>query len=458
MKKWRSWFLLALTLASWPLTACRGDAVPGFRVLGKPAKWSPTQFAAWVPTPTVDGHWVAGDMEDPAGPALLDTGSPVTVLASGNAGGNDRGLSSPSPCNLDLLGIRLESPVVIPGRVLPSRSDLTGIIGADILSQFCLAVDYQADRAALFADCMPPPNPPSAVESWSSVRYVLAGGGVLHLSDGTILQVPATRILLPLVIEDRAVVALLDTGASSLVLSPGLADALLETDPDRPVLSGLSVTTVDGDIPGWMTRAATVSLGDAELASVPSLVVDDPSLFSYLQAETGAFVQALVGETFLRSFTLALDQRHGQLWLARYRADSHLDPDEFVFVGLSLQDTDRGIEIDRVYPDRDAAAQGVEPGDLVARVDGQTPTDAADAACRILLHTEGDRVSLGLVRANRNLSVQILVENLLPDYPGPKTKSRSPARPGRGFPWWTNQHLGLTGPVVPCAPSGGSDQ
>ncbi len=447
--------LLLVPIVSLVLPACQGGDLPNFTVAGRPARWQPTPFASWVPAPLVHAEWIgASSIADTEGQALLDTGSPITVLNPGSEAATD-GLTGPFPCKISIMGLLLENPPVIAGNLLASSMDIQGIVGADILSRFCLALDYQAHKAALFDDCSQPPAPPSPTMPWTSLDVALAGGGILHLSDDSKIEVPATRVLLPLVVEGKVLVAVLDTGASSLVLSADLAADLLASDPNRPVLSGLSVTTVDGQTSGWMTRASSVASGEAWLDSVACLVVDSQPLFQGLQAETGADVQALVGETFLRSFAFALDQRNKKLFLARYRSDSHLDPDEFVFVGLALQDGPQGVEVASVYPETDASEKDVRPGDVVTAVDGQSPQDASDAARRILTHEVGQTVELTLLRGTENLTKDLLVENLLPDYPSKPKKARiaGPVRPTSR--WWQRQRIGVLGPVLPAGDIGG---
>lgn len=57
-----------------------------------------------------------------------------------------------------------------------------------------------------------------------------------------------------------------------------------------------------------------------------------------------------------------------------------------------------GLYIQHVYPDGSAAAAGLEPGDVVTKIDGN-PADRADVITRLLLTKKaGDTVRITFVR------------------------------------------------------------
>ena len=73
------------------------------------------------------------------------------------------------------------------------------------------------------------------------------------------------------------------------------------------------------------------------------------------------------------------------------------------------EDLPQGIYITEVCPLTDAAAKGVEPGDILLRVD-QTPiTDTAALTALLERYRSGDTVDVTLFRDGKELSVQLKV-------------------------------------------------
>ena len=94
-----------------------------------------------------------------------------------------------------------------------------------------------------------------------------------------------------------------------------------------------------------------------------------------------------------------------------------------LLLGLAVRDTDAGLTVHAVLPGGGAAAAGVEPGDVLRRLDGRdidTRTALVDA---LATHQPGDVVTLNLERSGEPLSPEVTLappsrEGLPPDGSG----------------------------------------
>lgn len=92
------------------------------------------------------------------------------------------------------------------------------------------------------------------------------------------------------------------------------------------------------------------------------------------------------------------------LWCIPYR---NLN-DSRVHLGVQMEDTEAGVKIMLVQPGSAAAAAGIEPGDVVKVIDGQPVRKSQDVQYALLDKKIGDRSRLTLVRAARELEVEVL--------------------------------------------------
>ena len=197
-----------------------------------------------------------------------------------------------------------------------------------------MSLDYQGERAWLFDDWdgAPPADVELAVSA--AIDIELRGGGnylVPGNCDGGcgIIDKPATRIVVETVFEGEPVVALVDTGATAVVLSDTLVDLL--GDGGRPRLDGVTVGTAGGARDAYFTRVGSLEIGDSvSLPSVPALVVPGWNLFDAVSDEVGRDVDAIIGGTVLRNFVSTIDFPGRELVLAEYADPHHIDPREFV--------------------------------------------------------------------------------------------------------------------------------
>jgi predicted aspartyl protease len=399
-----------------------------FVYTGTPGQAVPFELLFW--TPTIELRVDGGASHR----FLVDTGAPFTILDTDAYPDRVDGLHE---ADLEAFGLGFTDYRVIAYDALPftlGDSPLGGFLGGDLLSHFALTLDYQGQQAWLddgWDETLPAEISPPTVATPIFVPARVDGGGRAYVpgecagSCGT-FQVPATRILVETRLEDdtTSTWALVDTGATSVVLSEPLADRL--DQPSRPRLDGVTVGTEAGTVSAYYTRVGSLRLVGhdvdvLEATSVPALVLPASDLFAALSAEVGREVEALIGGTYLRQFVTALDYEAEQLVLWPYREPTHIDPDEWIGPGFAfVRDEARWIVGD-VYVDTHAWTQGVRSGDEIVRLDQVAIADLEYAQIRALIVDVpvGETIAVELLRAAGPVILDIEIEDLLPTYEGP---------------------------------------
>ncbi len=401
--------LAAVTLVA----ACGGD--DGLDYQGTAGQPMAASFDGWVAS-------VAGSADGADGNFLLDSGAPLTLLDNDHFTGLEDGAH-----DVDLVAGDLTFPSlpVLAFDVInyqQSRDpELDGLIGGDVLGAFAFSLDYAGQRVWLDEQSrLPSGAEADALEDAVEVEADLAGGGVVGIP-GAAREVGATRFLVEADIEELAepVWVLIDTGASTVVVSAELMDQL--PAEGRPRLDGVTVGTADGAKIAYYTRLASLRLGAGELTSVPVLVLPDDGIFQSLADEVDRPVVAVVGGSYLRWFLATLDYLDQRLVLRRYREPTHIDPDEFIGVGFEMEASANQWRVATVYPGTDAAAEGLEVGQVVYTLDGTEigGLTAAEVDEVVAPFQLGDELPVGIERDGTMTEVLVRVEDLLPDFVSP---------------------------------------
>ncbi|MFG2073901.1 S1C family serine protease [Nonomuraea maritima] len=82
---------------------------------------------------------------------------------------------------------------------------------------------------------------------------------------------------------------------------------------------------------------------------------------------------------------------------------------------ISAQGQPSGVGVISVQQKTGAAQAGIRPGDIIVSIDGKDTLTMADLAENISTHKPGDRVSVGLIRDNRQRTVTVTLSELQPD-------------------------------------------
>jgi len=172
---------------------------------------------------------------------------------------------------------------------------IDGDVGYDFLKAFRLTVDYQRRVVRL-----------------ATGGYEVAGvGGAAHAEVAFRLAAPVKPlVLVPAFVNGRGPQTfVLDTGASTTVLSPALAEALrIETVAAEPM------TGAGGTLQATLGRVGSLTVGGAALQDVSVMVAD---FLTELGSVVGTRLDGVLGYNFLRHFRVTLDYPNGVLWLMK---------------------------------------------------------------------------------------------------------------------------------------------
>ena len=162
-----------------------------------------------------------------------------------------------------------------------------------------------------------------------------------------------------------------------------------------------------------------VTVMDAPVMTINSAPPDD--LLDSISKELGTQIDGLLGGSFLRNFLVSIDYPNGQLHLQPYLTPPI--PDEFRRVGftIGLDAIGPRFRVASVYPQTDAAAQGIMVNDEVVSVDGTSLASVGKVATadQLLDGTPGTSkmIAFGATKnpANANQTLTVLVDDLIPN-------------------------------------------
>jgi S1-C subfamily serine protease len=341
----------------------------------------------------------------------IDTGSPFVLL---NPTTFPRAPAVGSVSSMSVDADTLQNVPVITSSISPTSPDpavpLGGLLGCAFVCNSVVSFDY---RAALFT--IGNPVVPSGLSPETVVPFSFDGGGVVQ-SNGTAITEPRSRVVVSVDVEGTARTMVVDTGASDVIVTQAVFDAL--TSDGRPQLSGAKADTTLGVSSSSVTRAKTVAVGGAQAQGV--LVAHDSSFDQNLAAistDSGVTIDGSLGGSFLQSFYVTIDYPNRTLHLAPY-ADTSFISDGAEVVGVSLGPATGGAyPVAQVLPGTDAAAKGVTVGDTIVAVDGQSLASLTISEVLVLLGGKvgsTKAVQFGAAATLAHQTVPIKVDELLP--------------------------------------------
>lgn len=355
-------------------------------------------------------------------PVILDTGAPFSLLMPGPFGG-----AVPSGAgfvgSLTIGGVTMLHVPTIDGTgtELEQEPGLGGIVGFTAFGQFQFSLNYRDKSVSLGSTSLP-----SGLEANSTtLPFALEGGGRTRVDQSTVIDSPASRVIVPIEIEGENHEVLVDSGSSFVGLRRSVFDRL---SADGRVTLQEDFLLASEQAAGRLIRLRSVAIGGEVVAdSIGTAADPDPKtgklgglelLLDLLSSEVGHPVDGMVGGTVLREFYVTFGYPEGRLILRRYTTRDHIH-DEFRRVGISLirARLGNGIEyvVRRVYPATDAelklaqARLGVD--DVVKSIDG-TALSSVDPASvdDMLLGNVGDTHRIGF----ETTTLDIRVDDLLP--------------------------------------------
>jgi len=331
------------------LPSSRRPPLPGRTTLGSPLVMLPARL--------IGNHLLVEVKWDRFGPYhfLVDTGSSVTLVTPALArrypgrtvppasvtpvrGADGRILELPrgSLRRLELGEARFEDLDVLIYDCAPLSAHLgvriDGVLGFPLFREVLLTLDYPGSRVILRPARDPLPVP----------------GTVVPFDDARKTPLISVRL------GDRSIAALIDSGSDALFsLNPvGLAPQFAFGPT-----TGATVGTISGDRTQRIGRlAGTLAIGGYEFRQPVVEVTDTLSA---------------IGGGMLRHFSVTFDQQHDRVTFYRESREPILTPPRRS-AGVSFNKTPAYWRVDGVVPGSSAEAAGVQTGDLVVRINGET--------------------------------------------------------------------------------------
>jgi hypothetical protein len=346
----------------------------------------------------------------------LDTGVPVTTLETGSFPSLATGSTL---VRLAMLGRSFGAVDAALGPGLGAD----GFIGGSFLRFFALGIDYQ-NRTVALSSSFEPSDFYTGADLLPATDLPIRIGGELQ-------GAPSFRLLARAFFEGQAQPSwvIIDTGASTVVLRQALFDRLQAATPGRPILAGVPTFIASGETYTvlsrvWRIRLTGPSAGDPEVAvdDIPvDVIPDSASFLTTLTQELGVTVEANIGGSMLRNFFVTVDYPASRLRLARYRSESHIDPNEFVTAGFYLAPIADQWVISWVLRGSDAESKGLRGGDQVDDLGGTALRGLSAAAVDALMNGRrpGTTLEVGYTRAGVVGRVEVKVYDALPSFPPP---------------------------------------
>lgn len=381
------------------ITGCSTLSSPFSRTPPRPGQTTLASPLAVLPAQILGNMLVVEVRWDRSGPYhfLIDTGSSVTLvtpaLAKRYPSENAPAAGTPRVRVKSATGEIVELPSAILRRLElgDARFDdvpvllyncealsahlgvkIDGVLGFPLFRETLLTLDYPRSRVLL--------------QPVTSTR--LLPGIVLPLDDSN--KTPLIHVRL----GDRSLIALIDSGSDApLSLNPVGVAARFASGPR----AGAIVSTLTGEHAQQVGRLdETLFVGDFPL---PRPIVE-------LTDELSS-----VGGEILRNFSVSFDQAHDRVAFQRDTPEPILSPSRRS-AGVSFSKTPAYWRISGVVPESPAAANGVQPGDLVTKINGETLTKWSLARYDQLVATADEIVFTflnGTTEAEKRLSIFELV-------------------------------------------------
>ena len=236
-----------------------------------------------------------------------------------------------------------------------------GILGYDVIRRFVTTVDYQR-QTVIFGR-----------ETKTVAEHIAAADA--RQDAARPIEIKGHRIVMPFTLRGGWIIVktrinsgaeeemILDTGASLTTFSRGQARRLgLDVSRARPTTLILPI----GRLTYLPHRLHTIEFGGQTLSDSAAVVVSAREGLFTAGTET-----SLLGANVLRYFRLTIDYGRRQLTLEP-NTDFESDPQEFTSVGVLPKLRDGRFYVSGVVNGSPADEEGIEIGDEITKLDGQT--------------------------------------------------------------------------------------
>jgi predicted aspartyl protease len=269
-----------------------------------------------------------------------------------------------------------------------------GILGADFISRFVVAIDYAKQQLRLY-------DP-------RTYRYAGPGASIPITFDQNRFPIvdAAVKLADGETLKGRMLV---DVGSgAALLLTKSFADENRLRDRVGPTIRR-GGGGVGGAVFSDAGRVASLKLGAAQVSRPITLLAGAAGV----TGGGGADWVGNIGGEILRRFTVYLDYSNKRIILEPHaRTDEPFEAD-MSGIGLIMDDSLTMAWIDRVAPGSAAADAGLVAGDTLVRVDGRPATAAAIRELRKRFRRDGERIVLVVRRRGNEKTVTLVLRRLV---------------------------------------------
>ena len=275
----------------------------------------------------------------------------------------------------------------------PEGSSMQGILGADFISRYILALDYHRMEMRLYDRATFAYDGPGTI-----VPFTL-GGAFIHvradvgLADGT--QLPGEFIV--------------NVGSSlALALSKPFVERNHLHDRVGPTVFRPSGRGVGGPSMASVARVATLKVGGVEVKQpIVYLYGDSAGIFSSSSGGDGN-----IGGDILRRYTVYFDYaaRH-MIWEAHEATNEPFESD-MSGLQLAVERDGSGYSVDFVV-EKFGGELGMKKGDIVVAVDGKPATSAALDDLRQRFRRVGEHIAFTVKRGNTPVVFTLVTRRLV---------------------------------------------
>jgi S1-C subfamily serine protease len=293
------------------------------------------------------------------------------------------GVTIPISLAIDFSGIR---------NATGNRMD--GIVGADFISRYVVALDYRRSELRLYDRALFTYDGLGVVVPIRIIGAFIRAPGEVVLNDGTRLPGEFT----------------IDVGSSlAVALAKPFVDQHRLRERVTPTIRRPTGRGVGGASVSDVGRVAGFSLGGAELKQpIVYLFGDSAGVFSGTSQGDGN-----IGGEILRRFTVYFDYKGLRMILEPH--DGTSEPFEADMSGMQLRAMPgaRSLLVEYVVPTSPAAEAALEKDDVVIAIDGAPITNGSLEAVRVRTRRAGERLALTVRRRGTEMLIRFETRRLL---------------------------------------------
>ena len=355
--------------------------------------------------PIMRGYWEDDDLTEGREEIefLIDTGAQVTCFDV------DLTEGSVTPFSSEYLGLETTAVCggIVKGCDLAEAEayiglDIQVLLGESTLRRLNTYIDYREQRAWFYKDL--PDTPPPGMDGVTPFVMPYERQN----------ELPVARVGLGNGVE---LPLLTDTGSGVSIITQTFFDRVEEAHGSSlPRLEGYKWATNYGTDASFVTRIPEFHLGEVVVRDEWVVVIPDDFHIKELLAQSDIVIEGFLGYPHYRHFLTEFRGPDSEFRFWPYPDDAHIPTDTWHKVGVDVTMREEGPRVEMIFSPSDAADSDIALGDTILSIDGEGVTTFTADAVRGLLHgTPGESRTLVLDREGETITVEVMVEDLLPE-------------------------------------------